>query len=179
MRVGSIHEYVTELSRERRVELIGCLGIVIQPTDILEERLGNTDEASPLYLKIYFVSYMEELKFEADEEEVIYRIIQESTTNAIRHGKATEIWIRISEKDEELTIIISDNGCGCEDIKEGFGLKHIRERVELLNGEVNYQGMIGFTIIAKIPIRNKLTGKKDRDELNNLADNNDKAKDSQ
>ena len=42
--------------------------------------------------KIYFVSYMEELEFEADEEEVIYRIIQESTTNAIRHGKATEIW---------------------------------------------------------------------------------------
>lgn len=102
--------------------------------------------------KIYFVSYMEELKFEADEEEVIYRIIQESTTNAIRHGKATEIWIRISEKEEELTIIISDNGCGCEDIKEGFGLKHIRERVELLNGEVNYQGLIGFTMIAKIPI---------------------------
>ena len=80
---------------------------------------------------------MEELEFEADEEEVIYRIIQESTTNAIRHGKATEIWIRISEKDEELMIIISDNGCGCESIKEGFGLKHIRERVELLNGEVN------------------------------------------
>ena len=106
--------------------------------------------------RIYFVSYMEELKFEADEEEVIYRIIQESTTNAIRHGKATEIWIRISEKDEELTIIISDNGCGCEDIKEGFGLKHIRERVELLNGEVNYQGLIGFTMIAKIPIRNKI-----------------------
>ena len=76
-------------------------------------------------------------------------------------------------------IIISDNGCGCESIKEGIGLKHIRERIELLNGEVNYQGMIGFTIIAKIPIRNKLTGKKDRDELNNLADNNDKAKDSQ
>ena len=78
--------------------------------------------------KIYFVSYMEELKFEADEEEVIYRIIQESTTNAIRHGKATEIWIRLIEIEEELTIIISDNGCGCEDIKEGFGLKHIRER---------------------------------------------------
>ena len=62
----------------------------------------------------------------------------------------------ISEKEEELTIIISDNGCGCEDIKEGFGLKHIRERVELLNGEVNYQGLIGFTMIAKIPIRNKI-----------------------
>ena len=114
--------------------------------------------------KIYFVSYTEELKFEADEEEVIYRIIQESTTNAIRHGKATEIWIRMSEKEEELTIIISDNGCGCDDIKEGFGLKHIRERVELLNGEVNYQGLIGFTMIAKIPIRNKIIVNTDYDK---------------
>lgn len=114
--------------------------------------------------KIYFVSYTEELKFEADEEEVIYRIIQESTTNAIRHGKATEIWIRMSEKEEELTIIISDNGCGCDDIKEGFGLKHIRERVELLNGEVNYQGLIGFTMIAKIPIRNKIIVNSDHDK---------------
>lgn len=114
--------------------------------------------------KIYFVSYTEELKFEADEEEVIYRIIQESTTNAIRHGKATEIWIRMSEKEEELTIIISDNGCGCDDIKEGFGLKHIRERVELLNGEVNYQGLIGFTMIAKIPIRNKIIVDSDYDK---------------
>ena len=114
--------------------------------------------------KIYFVSYTEELKFEADEEEVIYRIIQESTTNAIRHGKATEIWIRMSEKEEELTIIISDNGCGCDDIKDGFGLKHIRERVELLNGEVNYQGLIGFTMIAKIPIRNKIIVDSDYDK---------------
>lgn len=105
--------------------------------------------------KIYFVSYTKELQFEADEEEVIYRIIQEGTTNAIRHGKATEIWIRLNEKQEELSVIISDNGCGCETVTEGFGLKHIRERVELLNGEVNYQGMIGFTIFAKIPIRNK------------------------
>ncbi len=105
--------------------------------------------------KIYFVSYTKELQFEADEEEVIYRIIQEGTTNAIHHGKATEIWIRLNEKQEELSVIISDNGCGCETVTEGFGLKHIRERVELLNGEVNYQGMIGFTIFAKIPIRNK------------------------
>ncbi|MCD8021252.1 MAG: sensor histidine kinase [Clostridiales bacterium] len=48
--------------------------------------------------KIYFVSYIDELRFDADVEETLYRIIQESTTNAIRHGRAKEIWIRISEK---------------------------------------------------------------------------------
>ena len=104
--------------------------------------------------KIYFVSYIDKLRFEADEEETIYRIIQESTTNAIRHGKASEIWIRVSEKNEELIIMISDNGVGCSDIKEGFGLRHMRERVELLNGTLFCESMCGFTVIVKIPIRN-------------------------
>ena len=104
--------------------------------------------------KIYFVSYIDKLRFEADEEETIYRIIQESTTNAIRHGKASEIWIRVSEKNEELIIMISDNGMGCNDIKEGFGLRHMRERVELLNGTLFCESVYGFAVIVKIPIRN-------------------------
>lgn len=103
--------------------------------------------------KIYFVSYMDELRFDADEEETLYRIIQESTTNAIRHGKASEIWIRMNVKNEELILMISDNGCGCETITEGFGLRHLRERVELLNGSLYCEGMFGFTVIVKIPIR--------------------------
>ena len=116
--------------------------------------------------KIYFVSYMEQMKFDADEEETIYRIIQESTTNSIRHGHASEIWIRMNvcEKNgkdipehetgrEELIIMISDNGSGCPDIKEGFGLKHMRERVELLNGSIYFESVFGFTVIVKIPVR--------------------------
>lgn len=103
--------------------------------------------------KIYFVSYMDKLKFEGDIEETLYRIIQESTTNAIRHGHASEIWIRMNEKNEELILMVSDNGCGCEKITEGFGLRHMRERVELAGGTLFCEGMFGFTVIVKIPIR--------------------------
>ncbi|WP_426350430.1 sensor histidine kinase [Alloiococcus sp. CFN-8] len=92
-------------------------------------------------------------KFGPDEEDTIYRIIQESLTNAIRHGKATEIWVQISEKDEEITLIIKDNGIGCKTIKKGFGIRHIAERVELLKGRVWFEGSKGFTVTAKIPIR--------------------------
>lgn len=103
--------------------------------------------------KIYFASYMDKLEFEPDIEETLYRIVQESTTNAIRHGKATEIWIRISEKNGEMILMVSDNGRGCADIEEGFGLKHMRERVELAGGSLFYEGVFGFTVIVKIPIR--------------------------
>lgn len=105
--------------------------------------------------KIYFASYMDKLEFEPDIEETLYRIVQESTTNAIRHGKATEIWIRISEKNGEMILMVSDNGRGCADIEEGFGLKHMRERVELAGGSLFYEGVFGFTVIVKIPIRRR------------------------
>ena len=105
--------------------------------------------------KIYFVSYMDRLEFEPDIEETVYRIVQESTTNAIRHGKATEIWIRVSEKNGEMIWMISDNGRGCDTIREGFGLRHMRERVELAGGTLFYEGTFGFTVIARIPIRRK------------------------
>ncbi len=102
--------------------------------------------------KIYFVSYMGQLRFEADLEETLYRIIQESTTNAIRHGKAKEIWIRMSEQNGQMILMISDNGCGCKEITEGFGLQHMRERVELAGGTLFCQGDFGFTVIVKIPM---------------------------
>ena len=93
------------------------------------------------------------MKFNADEEEVIYRVVQESITNAIRHGNADQISVVISRKEERLTLMIRDNGIGCEEVHAGFGLKHMRERLELLGGTLSYHGADGFTITAQIPIR--------------------------
>ncbi|MGN6711082.1 sensor histidine kinase [Anaerocolumna jejuensis] len=88
-----------------------------------------------------------------DEEEVIYRIIQEGITNALRHGKADRIEIDISELHNIITVIIQDNGTGCRNIKRGFGLRHMAERLELLNGKIDYNGDNGFVLKAVIPIR--------------------------
>lgn len=91
--------------------------------------------------------------FNQDEGDVIYRVVQESITNAIRHGKATKINISIDRIDGELHIIISDNGVGCSDVKSGFGLHHMKERLDMLGGHLEYTGNLGFTIHAVIPIR--------------------------
>lgn len=102
---------------------------------------------------IQFLNQVKPLKFHEDEEEVIYRIVQEATTNAIRHGHADKIQISISKIEQWLTIIIKDNGFGCTNINEGFGLKHMQERLSLLDGSLSYDGRDGFLITAKIPIR--------------------------
>ena len=93
------------------------------------------------------------MNFSQDEEEAIYRIVQESVTNAIRHGKSTKIKIMITRENELLMINIKDNGIGCGKIHKGFGLHHMEERLNLLNGRLEYEGSNGFTINASIPIR--------------------------
>ena len=104
------------------------------------------------------------LSFAQDEEDTLYRIIQEGMTNAVRHGHATEIRIRLTRRENLLTIDIRDNGLGCGNtVTEGFGLRHMRERLTLLGGsltcgnrgELEEDGERGFYIVVSLPIRQK------------------------
>lgn len=72
----------------------------------------------------------------------LYRIVQESLTNAVRHGQASEVEVVLALADETLHLRISDNGCGAmlADVGSearkpgGFGLLGIEERVLALGG---------------------------------------------
>ncbi|MBR3339388.1 MAG: sensor histidine kinase, partial [Lachnospiraceae bacterium] len=92
-----------------------------------------------------------------DEEVTVYRIVQEGMTNAIRHGKATQINLIIDRKDRNLRVRIFDNGIGMQGKKTGFGLNYMEERVELLKGSLRYgnreDGSRGFFLEAEIPVR--------------------------
>ena len=103
--------------------------------------------------QIVFTCEVENLKFDEDEENTIYRIVQESITNAVRHGKASKIWGTIHRENDELHLKIQDTGSGCVDMKKGFGTKHMIERAKLLNGTVSFNGKNGFLVQAVIPIR--------------------------
>ena len=66
---------------------------------------------------------------------------------------AKRIDISLLRDDYYLRIIIKDDGKGTEAIDEGFGLRHMRERVEMLKGVINFKSEDGFEIEANIPIR--------------------------
>ena len=103
--------------------------------------------------RVYFNCQVKNLKFDEDEENAIYRVIQEGITNAIRHGKAEKIWITINREDSNILLQIKDNGVGSKEIKSGFGTKHMKERIGMLGGTVTFDGSSGFTVNARIPIR--------------------------
>lgn len=103
--------------------------------------------------RIYFDCRVQNLKFDEDEENAIYRVVQEGITNAMRHGHAKEIWITMKRENQDILIQIKDNGIGCKEMKNGFGTKHMKERIKMLSGVVTFDGSDGFIVNARIPIR--------------------------
>ena len=117
----------------------------------IEELVENTKRVAGVNIKLDCDTI--NLKFDEDEEMAIYRIVQESLTNAIRHGKAKNIDVSIKKNYGSINLLICDDGIGCEKIEAGFGLRHIRERVNMLKGQVNFSSEEGFKVEAMIPIR--------------------------
>ena len=117
----------------------------------IEELVENTKRVAGVNIKLD--CDIINLKFDEDEEMAIYRIVQESLTNAIRHGKAKNIDVSIKKNYGSINLLICDDGIGCEKIEAGFGLRHIRERVNMLKGQVNFSSEEGFKVEAMIPIR--------------------------
>ena len=95
---------------------------------------------------------LENLDLENTTEDILFRTIQESMTNSVRHGGASKINIALYLKDGNLCLTIKDNGIGCENITYGFGLKQMKERIAVINGMVKFKGTDGFAVLVKIPI---------------------------
>lgn len=96
---------------------------------------------------------LDKVDFENTKEDILFRVIQESVTNAVRHGDATHIDISLYIEDNSLYLKIQDNGQGCEEIHYGFGLKQMTERLAMINGKVAYDGHHGFLTIVTIPMQ--------------------------
>lgn len=86
---------------------------------------------------------------------VLSRCLQESLTNAKRHGEATEIKVNLEFKSNEIILTISDNGKGSEKVSFGFGLKGMRDRLSTLQGDLQVHTELGTgtTVTCYVPVR--------------------------
>lgn len=82
----------------------------------------------------------------------IYRILQEGTTNALRHSGASHVTARVARGPAGWQVSLSDNGRGLASAAEGNGLSGMRERVALLGGSFEVRdGPRGVTLLASLP----------------------------
>jgi len=80
-----------------------------------------------------------------DEQQVVYRIAQEAIENVIKHANASQIAVSMDEEENTFKLSIRDDGIGCEEEKkaDGFGILGMRERANLIDGELEIQSQKG------------------------------------
>ena len=91
-------------------------------------------------------------------ETAIYRIVQESLTNVVKHAQAHSVSVVVTRGDGRIKAVIEDDGTGFEPEtigESGIGLVGMRERIELLDGSLTVESSerSGTTVAVEVPVR--------------------------
>lgn len=108
-------------------------------------------------------------RLDAELESTVYRVIQEALTNVSKHAKATSATIAVSVAEGVMRASVSDDGQGIQDdgrqrtpeeeLTGGFGMSGMRERAELVGGELSFESRPGqgTTMRLSVPLAGRPT----------------------
>ena len=149
-KIESIINDVRSISHKLSPNKITFFSFKEQIENVVEEALFNTNIDYKLYFNNDFTFLNESQKLN------IYRIVQESVHNALKHSKASFIEIQINKIEQELLLSIDDNGEGFKAFKNksGLGLLNIKRRVDYLEGKIEISSAEnkGTNILIVIPL---------------------------
>ena len=110
-------------------------------------------------IKIEVLDYGLDNRLENSLELTLFRIIQELVTNVIKHSKASEVTIHLTNHDDSINIMVEDNGIGFNPnqitkTNKGKGISSIDKRVEHLDGKLTIESEKnkGTTVIIDLPL---------------------------
>ncbi|MFJ5713617.1 sensor histidine kinase [Neobacillus sp. NPDC093127] len=109
--------------------------------------------------KIVFVNIGMERRLPTKYEVALFRMIQESVQNALKHANACEIKVSLEITNAAITVLIKDNGAGFDTTQkkpESFGIIGMRERVDLLDGKLTFDSKLGkgTAVLIHVPLNN-------------------------
>ncbi len=91
-------------------------------------------------------------------EDAIYRIVQEALSNVVRHAGAERATLQVRQLSRRVEVVVQDDGCGFapDEPSEGFGLIGMRERAQLLGGQLSLNSAQGgptrVTAVLPLPV---------------------------
>jgi signal transduction histidine kinase len=163
-----------EASREAAQELrelvvstlqdVRRLAVELRPTALDDfglvaalERLADSF-AEQTGISVDFQTALADERLPAEAETALYRIVQESLTNVVKHAKARRVSVLLARREGSVKAVVEDDGRGFDPAElgdDGFGLVGMRERLALLGGrlEVESGPEAGTTIAAEVPVR--------------------------
>ena len=90
----------------------------------------------------------------------LYRFLQETLTNVIKHSKARQVWVELFVDEQEVVLNVQDNGSGFSGDNEmpqtGIGIAGLKERLTVVGGKLTINSSVNGTIIsAHVPLEEK------------------------
>lgn len=149
--IDEAYQKVRNMAHAKNAGVIANQGLLVA-VKLMAEKISSANT-----LQIEVIAYGMERRLENSLEISLFRIVQELTTNIIKHAQASQATINISQDEEDITILIEDNGIGMNtsqiDIQKGMGLHSIKTRVQYLDGNftIDSTPSKGTTIIIQIP----------------------------
>ncbi|MFI6504188.1 sensor histidine kinase [Nonomuraea typhae] len=125
----------------------------------LESRIGGTalqrlaDSFTGTGLHVDFQLHGTERPLDPDAELVLYRVLQEGLTNAVRHADAKVVRAQLTFGERDVVMTVGDDGKGARGAEHGFGLTSLRERVHSIGGALSATSGAegGFELRVEIP----------------------------
>lgn len=129
--LGECIQDIRNLSKTLITEQIIHFGLI----ESIEREVGRIQKLK--LLKIEFLTEIQDIDISPKHGLILFRIIQESINNILKHSRAKNVSIQIEDDGERLDIRISDNGKGFDtnSIKDGSGLKNMELRAKLIHAE--------------------------------------------
>jgi signal transduction histidine kinase len=151
--IDNLRGLVTEL----RPAALDELGLAAALRSLVERVTAQDDVAVALQVHLRWEAGEPVERLAVDIEETIYRLVQESLRNVLRHANASSVEIDVREGDELITASVHDDGRGFEldQPTGGFGLLGMRERIDLVGGELQVSSgpEAGTTVVGRVPNR--------------------------
>lgn len=132
--------------------LVGVLrdGSPIDDLDGLERLVEQVRAAG---LQVSLNEFGDRADVPAPVATAVYRVVQESLTNTVRHANASRVAVTVRYAPASVVVDVQDDGSGSADPADGHGISGMRERVAALGGALTAgPGKTGFAVRATIPI---------------------------
>lgn len=144
-------EEVRKIAHDMNSGVLSKFGIM----PALEDLKRSLESSGKIIVNILGFGF-EEDRLSYDVEISIYRIIQELLSNILKHSKASEITVQLIKKDNNLNVVVEDNGVGFEWEKRtmGMGFASIEARLNKMDGEfmVDSGKGSGTTVTLNVPL---------------------------
>ena len=148
-------EELRALITELRPATLDQLGLIVALED-LAERISSTSE-----VELSTDLSLSEGRVDSELETVVYRLAQEALNNAVKHAEARVVTLQVAERSGRLDVLISDDGKGFDPTEkhDGFGVVGMRERIELVDGELEIESRpgAGTRVMASVPLAKDAT----------------------